>query len=156
MKVAAGALFVDSGKILLLKPSYLDYWLPPGGKVEPGESPRDGCAREVLEEVGIQLNPRRLLCVDFIPQGSQIGLTGKTRTTKEDELVFMFDAGQLSQDIADRIQLDGKEVIDSRWLTPEEAVPLIPNYLQQRLPRCLDAHQSEVTMYLELGQPVGP
>lgn len=32
--------------------------VPPGGKVEPGECPRDGAARELLEEAGLQ--PRLL------------------------------------------------------------------------------------------------
>lgn len=28
-------------------------WVPPGGKVEPGESPREAAGRELLEETGI-------------------------------------------------------------------------------------------------------
>lgn len=29
-------------------------WVPPGGKVEPGETPREGAARELFEETGVR------------------------------------------------------------------------------------------------------
>ncbi|MFD8418147.1 NUDIX domain-containing protein [Streptomyces sp. NPDC059466] len=29
-------------------------WVPPGGRVEPGETPREGARRELLEETGIE------------------------------------------------------------------------------------------------------
>lgn len=32
-------------------------WVPPGGKVEPGETPREGAVREVCEETGLRAQP---------------------------------------------------------------------------------------------------
>ncbi|WP_239167097.1 NUDIX domain-containing protein [Catellatospora coxensis] len=29
-------------------------WVPPGGRVEPGETPREGAARELFEETGVR------------------------------------------------------------------------------------------------------
>lgn len=55
---AAGILFRDpEGRILLLRRSPEIYnpglWNLPGGRIEPGESPRKGAIREASEEAGI-------------------------------------------------------------------------------------------------------
>jgi 8-oxo-dGTP diphosphatase len=43
---AAGALFLDeSGRVLLVEPNYKDYWEIPGGLIEVGETPSQGCAQ---------------------------------------------------------------------------------------------------------------
>ncbi|TMR95668.1 NUDIX domain-containing protein [Nonomuraea basaltis] len=40
------------GHVLLVKHRWRG-WVPPGGRVEPGESPREAARRELLEETGI-------------------------------------------------------------------------------------------------------
>jgi 8-oxo-dGTP diphosphatase len=49
------------------------HWLPPGGGLDPGESPEQGVLRELREETGwTDLVPERLLCTwehDFTHQG---------------------------------------------------------------------------------------
>ena len=47
----AGALLVDSGRLLLMRASSDDYFLPKG-HVEPGEVPFETAARELIEETG--------------------------------------------------------------------------------------------------------
>lgn len=43
---AAGALIRDQqGRILLVEPTYKDHWEIPGGVIEVGETPSQGCAR---------------------------------------------------------------------------------------------------------------
>ena len=39
-----------------------------GGKVEPGETARQGAVRETFEETGIDLKPRRLKFVAYDPK----------------------------------------------------------------------------------------
>lgn len=46
---------VRDDKILLLKHRKLGVWLPPGGHVEPGETPLDTVHREVKEESGYKI-----------------------------------------------------------------------------------------------------
>lgn len=63
--VVAGALVDGVGRILIAKRPDRAHqgglWEFPGGKVEPGESPAEGLARELSEELGIQLRAWRRL-----------------------------------------------------------------------------------------------
>jgi 8-oxo-dGTP pyrophosphatase MutT (NUDIX family) len=59
---AAGAVIPDSdGRILLQAKTYEPGWFLPGGAIEPGERPEDAVVREVAEETGLIVRPRKLL-----------------------------------------------------------------------------------------------
>ncbi|HEY8326131.1 MAG TPA: NUDIX hydrolase [Ktedonobacterales bacterium] len=129
---AAALLLSEDGRLLIVKPWYRDYWLLPGGVVERDESPRRGCARETLEELGLELAPLRLLCVDY------------TRATAEttESLQFIFWSGYLSAAQLAAIHLQAEELKEWR--------------LARQLPACLAALASgSGAIYLEDGEEAG-
>lgn len=67
--VVAAALINDQGEILLTQrpagKSMAGLWEFPGGKIEKGESPETALARELEEELAIQVNIKSLKPVTF-------------------------------------------------------------------------------------------
>ena len=72
LAVGCSAIIWDStrSKILLTRRADNGQWCLPSGRMEPGESVAETCAREVLEETGLRVRVTRLLGVytspDFI------------------------------------------------------------------------------------------
>ena len=56
-----GAIFDDSGRILLMRRADNGTWCLPCGWTEPGESPCETVAREVEEETGLTVRPTKLV-----------------------------------------------------------------------------------------------
>lgn len=65
LRVVAAVLYDAVGRVLISQrpagKSLAGKWEFPGGKLEPGESPEAGLARELTEELGVQLRRARLL-----------------------------------------------------------------------------------------------
>ncbi|WP_106397381.1 NUDIX hydrolase [Actinocorallia populi] len=60
-------IHVREKRLLTVRARGRDLLYLPGGKVEPGESPAEAVAREVTEELGLNLPPR-----DFTPLGTVV------------------------------------------------------------------------------------
>jgi ADP-ribose pyrophosphatase YjhB (NUDIX family) len=55
----------EAGRILVVRTTYLGPgWMLPGGRIERGETPHDGAARETREETGLTVTVERLVLVD--------------------------------------------------------------------------------------------
>ena len=64
IEVVAG-IIQDMGRVFATQRgygSYKDFWEFPGGKMEPGETPQQALARELKEELAIDVNVGGLLC----------------------------------------------------------------------------------------------
>jgi 8-oxo-dGTP pyrophosphatase MutT (NUDIX family) len=141
MNDAAGVLFIDAlSRVLLVEPNYKPYWDLPGGKAEPGESPRDAAAREVKEELGLLLHIGRLLVVDFLP-----GLGYR----------FVFAEGDLLSR-EQGFQLDTTELKSWAFCTPGEqrARQVHAPILSRRVAAAVKAYNTGTTLYLESGQEI--
>ena len=69
MVVVAAGVLEREGRILAARRkrgSHLEgCWEFPGGKLEPDESPEECLVRELAEEIGVKVRPRRILEVVF-------------------------------------------------------------------------------------------
>jgi 8-oxo-dGTP diphosphatase len=140
-RVAAGALFFDElGRVLLVRPTYKDHWDIPGGYVEPGESPRDACLREVREELGLVIATVALLAVDWAPNGGE-----------GDKLLFVFDGGTPTSDQLAEIKLATAEIAEWRFVAPEDFEVYVTDRLTRRIRTAISARAGARAVYAEHG-----
>ena len=87
---AIGLVTDGSGRLLLVRPTYRQGWLPPGGFLGRGEVPTEALRREVQEELGLRMGfdePHRVyfdverqgvtfVCVGVLPSGQEPRVRG--------------------------------------------------------------------------------
>lgn len=143
-RMASGALFFNKDKeLLILKPTYKNHWIIPGGVVDKDESPRDACVREVKEETGLDKEISRMLCVDY-----------KEDDGKGENVVFVFDGGSLTDDEIGKIELPEEEIAEFKFLPQEEALELFSNSQQKRFKSVFEYWDAGKGIYLENGLAV--
>ena len=59
--VAAAFCLDDEGRLLLVKQKDREYWTPPGGEIDKGETPEQAAIRETKEELNIDIEIRQNL-----------------------------------------------------------------------------------------------
>ena len=115
------------GRVLLVKNSYRPQLTLPGGYVRSREDRRTAAARELREEVGIQVQPKRLV---HAYHGTHLF------EHRQDTL----DIYELEMDAAPVVRVDDREVVQAEFHTPDEAldmkiVPHLEEYLARRIGR---------------------
>ena len=141
--MAVSALFLNKkGEVLIVKPTYRQDWLLPGGLVEEAESPRKACAREISEELNLTIPLSRLLCIEY----------HSNDTEQTESVQFVFYGGLLEELQLPSIILQASELSEYRFVPREEAQHLLSCKLAKRLPYCLQALEENTTLYLEDGK----
>ncbi|MFJ2744693.1 NUDIX domain-containing protein [Streptomyces sp. NPDC087440] len=149
-RVLAGAavLFRDEeGRVLMVEPNYREGWALPGGTVESdtGESPREGARRETLEEIGLDVEPGRLLAVDWV--------VGPGRPPI---VAYLYDGGVLDAGQLAAIRLQEEELVSWRLVPVDEIPTHALNHLCGRILAALAAAADGTgAVELENGRRVG-
>lgn len=143
-RIGAGVLFADDrDRVLLVRPTYKDYWEIPGGLVEEGESPHVAAEREIAEELGMDRRAGRLLCVDWVP----------AQDPKTDGLMFVFDGGLLHTADVAAIVLPADELSEHRFVESSALSQFVPEHMARRLVAAAAARDRVTTRYLVDGRP---
>jgi 8-oxo-dGTP diphosphatase len=139
--VTAAALITDpDGRVLVVKPNYRDHWLFPGGAADHNEAPEAACARELREEIGLDLSVGPLLVVTWAPLRDE-----RIRPT----VGFVFDAGVLEE--PGRIRLQEDELDDHAFVEPGEAAVLLGPGGGVLLAPALRARETKIPVYVPRG-----
>ena len=114
-EATVGALIVDDkGEILLVR-SYKwgKKYVVPGGHIELGERSEAAIKREVKEEVGLEVEPVRLLLIQeaIYP----------TDYIKHEHYIFL---DYLCRTHESKVELDGDEIQEHIWMLPKDALQL--------------------------------
>jgi 8-oxo-dGTP diphosphatase len=128
MPSVSGIIRDSSGRVLLVQQRDDGVWSTPGGSIEPDESPADAVVREVWEETGLFVVPKRVIAVFG-------GATFVVRYPNGDETQYistMFECDVASGEA----RADGDEIERvSFWSRSEvDDLPLAP-WLRGVLPR---------------------
>jgi ADP-ribose pyrophosphatase YjhB (NUDIX family) len=136
--IAQGLIRNNANEILLCELTYKQEWDLPGGVVDPHESPAHAIVREIREELQVEVVPRSLVSVNWLP--SWRGW--------DDAMLCVFDLG-LDDQVINRAQLEPRELRALHWCTLDQVELRAAAYVTRMLRRL--ARPAEGTTYLEDG-----
>jgi 8-oxo-dGTP pyrophosphatase MutT (NUDIX family) len=124
-KRAISQLLVRSpdARVLLCQLTYKQDWDLPGGVVEVGESPQVAVAREVEEELCLDLPAGRLLLTDWLPPWSGW----------DDALCLVFDGGVHDESILESVVRQAREIRSVEFCTTEQVHERCADFTARRI-----------------------
>lgn len=124
-QIGVGAVVLKNNKILLVKrknPPAKDQWAIPGGRLQLGETLKEACRREILEETGINIKVGELIytfeVIDRQPEGQVLF----------HYVILDFLAEYLSGE-----PVAGDDAIDVGWFSPQDLKKIKVNPFTQKL-----------------------
>ncbi len=139
--VGSGVLITDeSGRVLLVEPTYKSSWEVPGGVTEAAESAPAAARRECQEEIGVAVDVGRLLVIEH-----------QTVPGRGDSLMFVYDGGVLPADV--ELALPIGELRSYRFLAPADLDAVAVPRLANRLRIALQARAQGRLIELDNGVP---
>ena len=137
---AARVLLVDgTGRTLLLRggdPARpgLHWWFTPGGGLDPGESPREGAARELFEETGLRVDPAGL----GDPIWHQVAeFSYRNRSYRQDQDFFLLRVAAWQVDTTGFDDEERDTIDQHRWWSADELAATGETIYPAELPELL-------------------
>jgi len=129
----ATVYIVEDERVLLIKHRKLRKWLPPGGHLDPNETPPEAAKREAFEETGmkVELVPQENIWIDhwnakslerpFLCLLEEIPAYGDEPAHQHMDLCY------LGRPIGGKLKENPKETDGIRWFTLDEINKLEPD-----------------------------
>ncbi len=112
-EVAQKVVIEHEGKILLSRDVGIDVWDSPGGRLHKEEKPKEGLAREVKEEIGVEIEIGEVFYTDvFLPVNPNKSMRPR----------FMLCYRGTLKDPSQSFVLAPDEIAEVKWANREEAM----------------------------------
>jgi 8-oxo-dGTP diphosphatase len=138
--VACAFVTDPAGRALIVKPTYRSEWQFVGGMVDLGETPHEACAREVKEEIGMDLPVGDLLVLDYESVNPFVSAPMS---------VYVFDCGTVGEPARIRLQASELEAFD--FLPADEAAAKFHPANASRIALAAEARRTGRTTYVPQG-----
>lgn len=140
---SSAVIYTDSSqKVLLVKTSYRDYWMLPGGNVEAMESPLQAGLREIREELGADLPIKRLLGLEYLQDEDR------------EYYHFIFWGGELDAEKISNINIQKEEITEYKFYDLDTAKQAVRPRSQEMIAKLIEAVKLNSIVYFENGKPV--
>lgn len=132
----------EEPRVLMCELTYKSDWDLPGGVVEVGESPRLAVAREVEEELALDIEAGALVLTDWLPPWGGW----------DDALCLVFDGGAHPASITDQVVPQAREIRSAAFLTLDEVDERAADFTARRVRAALASLAGRGPGYSESGR----